>query len=76
MALAGVRQLREDGRPALSTGRFPSALHTLPDALGLAAVPGARRVLGERELDPGRVATNLIRGRRDWPLRREFRLLH
>ena len=28
----------------------------LADALGLAAVPGVRRVLGERELDPGRYA--------------------
>jgi GT2 family glycosyltransferase len=56
VALAGVRQLREDGTPVPSTGRFPSALHALADSLGLAGVPGARRILGERELDPGRYA--------------------
>jgi len=56
VGLSGVRQLQEDGTPAPSTGRFPSALHTLADALGVAGVPGARRVLGERELDPGRYA--------------------
>jgi len=52
VALAGVRQLRADGSLAPSIRRFPSALHMLAEALGVERVPGARRVLGERELDP------------------------
>jgi len=54
VAAAGVRQVHGDGSAAPSTGRFPSALHAMADALGLARVPGARRVLGERELDARR----------------------
>lgn len=52
VALAGVRQLRRDDSLAPSIRRFPSAPHMLAEALGVERVPGARRVLGERELDP------------------------
>jgi GT2 family glycosyltransferase len=52
IGLAGVRQLRGDGSLVASMRRFPSALHMLAEALGIAQVPGARTVLGERELDP------------------------
>ncbi|MDX6601862.1 MAG: hypothetical protein QOF13_1064 [Solirubrobacterales bacterium] len=52
VGLAGARQLRADGSLALSIRRFPSALHMLGEALGVERIPGARRFLGERELDP------------------------
>ena len=41
-----------DGSLAPSIRRFPSALHMLGEALGVERLPGARRFLGERELDP------------------------
>jgi N-acetylglucosaminyl-diphospho-decaprenol L-rhamnosyltransferase len=52
VALAGARQLRADGSLAPSIRRFPSAVHMLAEALGVERVAGARRFLGERELDP------------------------
>jgi len=52
VGLAGARQLRADGSLAPSIRRFPSALNMLAEALGVERVPGVRRVLGERELDP------------------------
>jgi GT2 family glycosyltransferase len=52
VALAGARQLRRDGSLAPSIRRFPSATNMLAEALGVERVRGARRVLGERELDP------------------------
>jgi N-acetylglucosaminyl-diphospho-decaprenol L-rhamnosyltransferase len=52
VALAGARQLRRDGTLAPSIRRFPSATNMLAEALGVERVRGARRVLGERELDP------------------------
>jgi len=52
VGLAGARQLRADGSLAPSIRRFPSALNMLAEALWVERVPGARRVLGERELDP------------------------
>jgi N-acetylglucosaminyl-diphospho-decaprenol L-rhamnosyltransferase len=52
VALAGVRQLRDDDSLAPSIRRFPSATNMLAEALGVERVPGARRALGERELDP------------------------
>jgi N-acetylglucosaminyl-diphospho-decaprenol L-rhamnosyltransferase len=52
VALAGARQLRRDGSLAPSIRRFPSATNMLADALGVERIRGARRVLGERELDP------------------------
>jgi len=51
VALAGVRQLNSDGSLAPSIRRFPSTRHMLAEALGLDRVPGAKRVLGEYELD-------------------------
>ncbi len=51
LALAGVRQLRDDGSLEHSIRRFPSALHMFAEALGVERVPGMRQVLGERELD-------------------------
>ncbi len=52
VGLAGVRQLDSKGALAPSIRRFPSTANTLAEALGVEKVPGARRVLGERELDP------------------------
>ncbi len=52
IALAGVRQLRGDGSLAPSIRRFPSVKHMLAEALSIEKVPGLRRILGERELDP------------------------
>jgi GT2 family glycosyltransferase len=48
IAAAGVRQVRADDTLAPSLGRFPSTLHMLADATGLAGLPGAKRFLGER----------------------------
>lgn len=53
-ALLGARQLRADGSLAPSIRRFPSTRNMLAEALGVERVPGLRRLLGERELDPGR----------------------
>lgn len=52
IGLAGVRQVESDGTLAPSIRRFPSAPNMLAEALGVERVPGVRRVLGERELDP------------------------
>jgi GT2 family glycosyltransferase len=52
VGLAGVRQLDSSGALAPSIRRFPSAANMFAEALGVEKVPGARRVLGERELDP------------------------
>jgi len=52
IGLAGARQLRADGSLAPSIRRFPSATHMLAEALAVERIPGIRRVLGERELDP------------------------
>lgn len=52
VGLAGVRQVDSSGALAPSIRRFPSAANMLAEALGVEKVPGARRVLGERELDP------------------------
>lgn len=52
VALAGARQLRRDGSLAPSIRRFPSATNMLAEALGVERVRGARRIFGERELDP------------------------
>lgn len=51
VALAGVRQVGSDGSLAPSIRRFPSARNMFAEALGIEKVPGARLVLGERELD-------------------------
>lgn len=52
VGLAGVRQVDSTGALAPSIRRFPSTANMLAEALGVEKVPGARRVLGERELDP------------------------
>jgi hypothetical protein len=52
IGLAGVRQVESDGTLAPSIRRFPSAPNMLAEALGVERMPGVRRVLGERELDP------------------------
>jgi len=51
VGLAGARQLRDDGSLAPSIRRFPSASNMVAEALGIERMPGARRMLGERELD-------------------------
>lgn len=50
IAVTGVHQIGAEGSLAPSIGRFPSTLHMLADATGLAALPGARRFLGEQML--------------------------
>jgi N-acetylglucosaminyl-diphospho-decaprenol L-rhamnosyltransferase len=52
VGLAGVRQLDSSGTLAPSIRRFPSAANMLAEALGVERIPGARRIFGERELDP------------------------
>lgn len=54
VGLAGARQLRADGSLAPSIRRFPSAPNMLAEAFGIERVPGLRRLLGERELNPHR----------------------
>jgi N-acetylglucosaminyl-diphospho-decaprenol L-rhamnosyltransferase len=51
IGLAGVRQLSGDGALLPTIRRFPSARHMLAEALGIDRLPGARRILGESELD-------------------------
>ena len=53
VGLAGARQVTGDGSLAPSIRRFPSAANMLAEALGVERVPLARRVLGEREVEPG-----------------------
>jgi hypothetical protein len=52
VGLAGARQLRRDGSLAPSIRRFPSARNMFAEALGVERIRGARRIFGERELDP------------------------
>jgi N-acetylglucosaminyl-diphospho-decaprenol L-rhamnosyltransferase len=54
VGLVGVRQIRPDGGLAPTMRRFPRVAHTFAEAVGVASVPFARRLLGERELDPRR----------------------
>lgn len=54
VGLLGARQLRADGSLAPSIRRFPSASNMLAEALGVERMPGLRRFLGERQLDPRR----------------------
>lgn len=54
VGLAGVRQVRDDDSLAPSMRRFPSVGRALAEALPVERVPLARRLLGERELDPAR----------------------
>jgi GT2 family glycosyltransferase len=51
VAVAGIRQIDEDGALFPSIRRFPSAQHMLAEALGADRLPGVRTLLGERELD-------------------------
>jgi N-acetylglucosaminyl-diphospho-decaprenol L-rhamnosyltransferase len=48
IAATGVRQVCTDDSLAPTIGRFPSTLHMLAEAIGLAGLPGPRRFLGER----------------------------
>jgi N-acetylglucosaminyl-diphospho-decaprenol L-rhamnosyltransferase len=52
VGLAGVRQVDSSGALTPSIRRFPSSANMFAEALGVEKVPMARRVLGERELDP------------------------
>jgi N-acetylglucosaminyl-diphospho-decaprenol L-rhamnosyltransferase len=52
VGLAGVRQVNADGALAPSIRRFPSVPRALAEALPVERLPLARRVLGERVLDP------------------------
>lgn len=52
VGLAGVRQLDGDDALAPSIRRFPSVPRALAEALPVERVPLARRILGERVLDP------------------------
>lgn len=54
VGLAGVRQVRGDDSLAPSMRRFPSVSRALAEALPVERVPLARRLWGERELDPAR----------------------
>jgi hypothetical protein len=54
VGLAGVRQVRGDDSLAPSMRRFPSVGRALAEALPIEKVPLARRLLGERDLDPSR----------------------
>jgi N-acetylglucosaminyl-diphospho-decaprenol L-rhamnosyltransferase len=52
VGLAGIRQVNGDGTLAPSMRRFPSVPRALAEALPVERLPLARRVLGERVLDP------------------------
>jgi GT2 family glycosyltransferase len=52
VGLAGLRQVRGDDSLAPSMRRFPSVPRALAEALPVERVPLARRLLGERVLDP------------------------
>jgi GT2 family glycosyltransferase len=52
VALAGVRQINGEGALAPSIRRFPSVARALAETLPVERVPVARRMLGERILDP------------------------
>lgn len=52
VGLAGVRQLTGSDALAASIRRFPSAANMLAEAFAVERVPGLRRFLGERVIDP------------------------
>ncbi len=52
VGLAGARQVDSTGALSPSIRRFPSAANMLAEALWVERGPGARRMFGERELDP------------------------
>jgi GT2 family glycosyltransferase len=52
VGLAGVRQVDSEDALAPSIRRFPSTANMLAEAFGVERLPGLRRVLGERRLDP------------------------
>jgi GT2 family glycosyltransferase len=52
VGLAGVRQVRGDDSLAPSMRRFPSVTRAFAEALPVERVPLARRMFGERVLDP------------------------
>jgi len=52
VGLAGARQVGTDGALTPSIRRFPSAANMFAEALGIERVPLARRLLGEREVEP------------------------
>ena len=52
VAIAGARQVGPDDRLCPTIRRFPSFTNTIAEAIGIERIPIARRVLGERELDP------------------------
>jgi N-acetylglucosaminyl-diphospho-decaprenol L-rhamnosyltransferase len=52
VGLAGARQLDSQGALGFSIRRFPSTANMLAEALWVERVPGLRRLLGERDLDP------------------------
>jgi GT2 family glycosyltransferase len=54
VGLAGVRQVRGDDSLAPSMRRFPSVGRAWAEALPVEMVPVARRLWGERDLDPAR----------------------
>lgn len=56
IGLAGARQLDSHGALGFSIRRFPSTANMLAEALWVERVPGLRRWLGERELDPRQYA--------------------
>jgi N-acetylglucosaminyl-diphospho-decaprenol L-rhamnosyltransferase len=51
IAVAGARQLRDNGSLALTIRRFPSSHHIVAEALGVQRLPWLGRMLGEREVD-------------------------
>jgi GT2 family glycosyltransferase len=51
VAVVGAKQIDEQGKLFPSMRRFPAARHAFAEALGIDRLPGARRLLGERELD-------------------------
>jgi GT2 family glycosyltransferase len=60
VGLAGARQVTGSGALAPSIRRFPSAANMLAEALGVERVPLARRLLGEREVEPGPYARETL----------------
>lgn len=60
IGLAGVRQVDSHGSLARSIRRFPSTANMLGEALWVERVPGLRRYLGERELDPRQYARETL----------------
>lgn len=52
VAVVGVRQVGPDDNLCPTIRRFPSSANTVAEAIGVERIPIARRILGERELDP------------------------